>query len=65
MPIFTAAGGAHGTLIKVRCPHCEAVQARSRGRKRYRCSVCHRTFDAEEGTMEREGLRPRPGAHRR
>ena len=65
MVFFAAVGGAHGSLVKLKCPHCDTVQARARGKPRYRCSACHRYFDAAEGQLDERRPRPRSGARRR
>ena len=64
MAIFV--GGAVGTLVALRCPHCKEVQARAKkpggGRAQYRCRNCHRVFSREEGE---ESMRARESATRR
>jgi len=65
MVIFAATGGAHGTLVRLKCPHCDTVQARARGKKRYRCSACHRYFDAADARLAGSRPGPHPGTRRR
>ncbi|HEY3353059.1 MAG TPA: hypothetical protein VGQ83_07405 [Polyangia bacterium] len=65
MTIFAAIGGAHGTLVEVKCTHCGARQARARGKAQYRCSTCHRLFDADAGRRAAAEERPRPPPRRR
>ena len=49
MSIFV--GGAHGALVKLKCPHCGEVQARARKPQGgvYACRRCHRRFARTEG----------------
>ncbi|HVR18451.1 MAG TPA: hypothetical protein VMS65_02100 [Polyangiaceae bacterium] len=54
MAVFT--GGAVGTLILLRCPHCRAKQARARkpggGSVKYRCRECLKSFTRADGERE-------------
>jgi transposase-like protein len=61
MAVFT--GGAVGTLILLRCPHCRAKQARARkpggGKTRYRCRECHKSFSRADGEREMKAAKLR------
>jgi transposase-like protein len=50
-PVAIQSAVAAASLIRLRCPHCDAVQARPRKPKgsRYACKVCRKRFVREEG----------------
>lgn len=42
---------SRGAILQLRCPHCDALQARAREKAGhvYRCRDCNRSFTREEG----------------
>lgn len=49
--VFIHAIAAAASVVKVRCTHCGATQARKRSKSgRYVCSQCRRSFSAPTAT---------------